>query len=1041
MKNHSFANKAVVRTPLSVKKIDITWEEIQEIFKVPKHREALCSLVLRIFSKHLEMWERGEAFQTEDELKNLKGSLYKYTSRLANRCTPFGLWASVSTIGLAKETNIDVASAELKRTTKFDMYFLGEILPEITKHKEIREVLKYYPNNSMYKVMDKYRFVEYYFKDKARCHKISEVDINDYLEKTINIAQKGATISELIKPITDDNISGEDARAFINQVIDSQFFVNELEFTLTGDDYLESLLTVLAEERFNFYEANVVKELLLSLKSKINAIDESVFNSPEKYREIHEQIEKEIQEADIAKLFQVDSYKDLSTSTLSYSTVKQLRSAIVVLNKLQNKRSNATLDDFKKKFQERYEEYEQPLINVLDPDLGIGYGQGSGAKTPLVDKLAIRGNHVSHTRQISWSKKSEFLFKKALSSLQNGTSEVSLTDEEINQFKENENLYPDSFSTFFNVFHENGEEKVHLKSVWGPSANGLIGRFAHLDESIEDMCNSIHEHEKQLYPDKILAEIIHLPQARTGNILYRKFQRDYEIPYLGNSSLDKEQQLDVSDLYVSVRRGKVTLRSKRLNKEIIPRLGNAHNYSANALPIYHFLCDIQDQEQTGLGFSWGTLQNEFNYLPRVSYKGIILSRATWALDYDTIKAILANKEVDVVAYIRAFQKERNIPNVVAFTQGDNEVVVNFENDLSCKVFYYMLKGERFIQLKEFFFEEDTVTGAYCNEFVLPSYKNVPKAKEQTNVQPLKTQKATLQKASYSTGDEWLYYKFYCGERVGEKLLNQAIKPIVDELEANNLIDKWFFIRYADKDGHHLRFRIHLNDQTKFSECVLIIKKHIQQFENNLLIWKTQTDTYLRELQRYGFESIDATEELYYNDSEATVKFADLIEGDAGERVRWLFSLLSMDHLLNDFGFDVKQKMQLLNAAKTSFGKEFNKTGALNKQVNELYSENMSNIEAFLNEDARADIYEPLWDILKERSVKNKTVVSQLKSLAEQNILPGGLENTVLSYLHMVCNRIFLAKQRVHEMVVYDMLFKYYSKQMHTQKKSKIVTTV
>ena len=1034
MKNHSFANKAVVRTPLSVKKIDITWEEIQEIFKNPKHREALFIGSPNIF-KALEMWENGEAFQTEDELKNLKGSLYKYTSRLANRCTPFGLWASVSTIDLGKETNIDVENAELKRTTKFDMYFLGEILPEITKNKDIRNVLKYYPNNSMYKVMDKYRFVEYYFKDSARCHKISEVDINDYLEKTIEIAQKGATINELIKPITDDNISIEDANAFIHQIIDSQFFVSELEFTLTGNDYLESLLTVLVEDRFNFYEANVVKELLHSLKSKITAIDDSVFNSPEKYREIHEQIETKIQEADITKLFQVDSYKDMSSSTLSYSTIKKLRIAIVALNKLQGKRNNLTLDDFKKKFQERYEEYEQPLINVLDPDLGIGYGRGSGAKTPLVDKLAIRGNYTSE-RKISWNDKTGFLFKKALNALQTGAPEITLNDQDINQFKENEKLYPDSFSTFFNIFHENGKEKIHLKSVWGPSANGLIGRFAHLDESIETMCNNLHQHEKSLHPDKILAEIIHLPQARTGNILYRKFQRDYEIPYLGNSSLDKEYQLDVSDLYVSVKRGKVILRSKRLNKEIIPRLGNAHNYSSNALPIYHFLCDLQDQEQSGLSFSWGGLQNDFDFLPRVSYKDIVLSRATWNLTSNTIKSILDNKEENAIEVVRAFQRERNIPNVVSFTQGDNEVVVNFENDLSCSTFYYMLKGEHFIQLKEFFFSEDTVTGAYCNEFVLPSYKNAPKSSETQQSTPLETSKSSIQKASYSTGDEWLYYKFYCGERVGEKLLNQAIKPIVDELEANNLINKWFFIRYADKDGHHLRFRIHLNDQTQFSECVLIIKKHIQPFENNLLIWKTQTDTYLRELQRYGFESIDATEALYYNDSECTVKFADMIEGDAGERIRWLFSLLSMDHLLNDFGFDVKQKMQLLNIAKTGFGKEFNKTGALNKQVNELYSENMTSIESFLNEEAKTGMYTPLWAILKERSSKNDVVVTKLKSLAEQNILPGGLENTILSYLHMVCNRIFLAKQRIHEMVVYDMLFKYYSKQLHTQKKPK-----
>jgi hypothetical protein len=35
---------------------------------------------------------------------------------------------------------------------------------------------------------------------------------------------------------------------------------------------------------------------------------------------------------------------------------------------------------------------------------------------------------------------------------------------------------------------------------------------------------------------------------------------------------------------------------------------------------------------------------------------------------------------------------------------------------------------------------------------------------------------------------------------------------------------------------------------------------------------------------------------------------------------------------------------------------------------------------------------------------------------------------------MVCNRIFLSKHRMHEMVVYDFMYKYYSKQMHTSKK-------
>ena len=159
MKNYSFTKTAIVRTPIEEKQVDITWEKILEIFSKKENREALFIGSPNIY-KALLSWEKGEAFQVEEELKNLKGSLYKYVSRLANRSTPFGMFAAVSAVDIKPETSLNIAESTFGRFTKFDMYFLGSFLPVILQNDAIQGVLKYHSNNSIYTVFDKYRYVE-----------------------------------------------------------------------------------------------------------------------------------------------------------------------------------------------------------------------------------------------------------------------------------------------------------------------------------------------------------------------------------------------------------------------------------------------------------------------------------------------------------------------------------------------------------------------------------------------------------------------------------------------------------------------------------------------------------------------------------------------------------------------------------------------------------------------------------------------------------------------------------------------------------------
>ena len=190
---------------------------------------------------------------------------------------------------------------------------------------------------------------------------------------------------------------------------------------------------------------------------------------------------------------------------------------------------------------------------------------------------------------------------------------------------------------------------------------------------------------------------------------------------------------------VSVRGNRIILRAKRLNKEVVPRLTNAHNYSYNALPVYHFLADLQTQGlRGGLGFNWGTLANEYNFLPRVVYKNIIFSPATWNIKLDDIKGLLKVKEDrQLVETLQKWRKEKNMPPQVLLADSDNKLFINLNNSLCIKTLFSVTKNRRSFQLVEFLFNSDHAVvkskkGVFTNEFIF-SFHKIKKPSQQNEL--------------------------------------------------------------------------------------------------------------------------------------------------------------------------------------------------------------------------------------------------------------------------------------------------------------------
>ena len=951
-------------------------------------REALYLASPRLFSA---------VSSASDLPEKLLLPLARYVVRNRYRATPFGLFSGVGTVQWGSHTRLSL-KAEFCRHTRLDMDYLCALAADLERDPRLQEQLVYYPNSSLYFLGQHLRYVE-----RNGAPVLSSVKSDPYVRAVLEKAVGGVHFFALITALEERGISREEAGDFLRDMADNQLIVSELEPTVTGSDFLDLLIGVL--NRTGHPAAVSLGEIRVMLRQ----LDDQATNDPAAYAGVINRVRQLGTEPDESRLFHTVRVNATSEagSTLSCEYQEEIRRAIQKLGAFAVDGTSAAMHDFISRFQERYEDEEVPLLTALDTESGIGYrSHVSEDFTPLTEGISLPLKE-KNSSDLKWKQLQKALFRSLLKAREEGAFEIPLPDLLPAELP----VLAPSFSVMFRLVDQH---RLFIESIGGSSATQLAGRFGHASEEIGEILSDIHAAENEHNPGVIFAEIAHLPESRTGNILNRLAFRSHEIPYLAQAGVPSGNRISLRDLYVSVRNGQVVLRHE--NQRVIPRLGCAHNFRSHSLPVYHFLCDLQTQGfQNSLEFSWGDIAREFVFLPRVADGRVIISPAMWQLSSVQLEAV--QQPALTPEDFEHWQARHAIPRCFVLAEGDNELFIDTSQPLLRRVFLDSLQGKSHVLLKEFLGHEsipvrDAAGQPLVNQFIafLIRHETVYKPLVAKHPEHLTAQR------TFSLGSEWLYLKLYCGAKSADLILENGIAPIVRVAEMNGWTDQWFFIRYHDPDNH-LRVRLHLTDTGFLPDLLRLMEYHIQPFQKSGGIWKIQADTYRRELERYGHEAITAVERLFSIDSRMYLDFLCQTEGDDREELKWLWGLRNIEGLLQAAGLDLPARKALMEDIRRRFADEFGMERNLKSQIDRRYRAHRSRIDEFMKESG----------VLQEISLAYEPEIRDLwNGILEATPEKAAFEQIITSCIHMTVNRLISSGQRLHELIMYDFLGRYYT---------------
>ena len=676
------------------------------------------------------------------------------------------------------------------------------------------------------------------------------------------------------------------------------------------------------------------------------------------------------------------------------SLLKSFPAYLELLLKIVPRAENEAMTQFKKAFKIKYKKQEVQLLQVLDPETGIGYHQleGSTASDDLIEQLVATARQPLQQKAPDYDQRLRAFLLNAICDTKGDKAAVI----DIGNFipQQAASRPGNTFSALVHI----ADDLVIPDYIGGCTANGLSGRFTLASPEILRHCKASARHEADSNPDIVFFDMGYMAEGHVDNVNRRASIYQHELLLFGYSLSDT--LIAINDLYIVMQGDELIIYAKKLQKRVMPRLSSAYNYSRSDLSLFRLLCDLQHQGiQGNLNFKIQDILPGLHFYPRIQFDQIVVSPAQWRIDVS--KPITIQLEENAVCR--------------HFTAGSRDQTLCFDryNAADMQAFAQFAAQSTDFYIQEAFIAEsaaiiDKKNEPYQSQLLLTlSHADTL----YTPYQPIvRTKKLHKTMRIIPPGQEWLYFEIYCHPSRSDGLLNKQISDFLNAYK--KAFSCFFFIRYNHPQDH-LRIRIKLNDPR---QGYFYIAQFMSLLEDEMragTISDVQIKPYIRELERYGDDLIAEIEHHFELSSSHVL---DVIRADYDTQQRYVRCARLATALLNRIMLSPQQEQTVLKEIQDAFIAEHGLSTAELKLINKNYA-------AYLLHYATMD---PAMTIDMQLM---QTSFGKLLDLCDES----RAIRLFADLMHMHINRMFTEHQRTHELIIYSFLLKDLMRRKHTEK--------